>query len=355
MNRETMTPMERVMTTLQFREPDRVPLFLSLTMHGAKELGLSIEEYYAKAEHVVEGQLRMQAKYRHDCLIPFCYAAAETEAWGGTTIFRDDGPPNSGAPVITTPEMIPDLEPPCVEDSPSLQRILDITGELHRRSRGEIPVLGVVISPFSLPVMQMGFEAYLVLTYEHPQLFQQLMKVNETFCIAWANAQLAAGATAIIYFDPVASPSITTRQTYLQTGYQVARRTLAAIEGPTATHLASGSSLPIVGDLCGLDTQVVCPSADEDLGEVKATGRGRLAVVGNLNGLAMRRWTARQTEEEVRHAIERGGPGGGFVLSDHHGELPFQVPDEVLFGISEAVRRWGFYPLQTNPGTAQER
>jgi len=50
-----MKSLERVLTTLSHREPDRVPLFLLVTMHGAKELGLSIREYFSKAEYVVEG------------------------------------------------------------------------------------------------------------------------------------------------------------------------------------------------------------------------------------------------------------------------------------------------------------
>ncbi len=40
-----MTPMERVSAVLSSREPDRVPFFLLVTMHGAKELGMSIGEY----------------------------------------------------------------------------------------------------------------------------------------------------------------------------------------------------------------------------------------------------------------------------------------------------------------------
>jgi len=42
MKPNSMTSMERVLTTLSHKEPDRVPLFLLATMHGAKELGLSI-------------------------------------------------------------------------------------------------------------------------------------------------------------------------------------------------------------------------------------------------------------------------------------------------------------------------
>jgi len=97
--------------------------------------------------------------------------------------------------------------------------------------------------------MQMGFEKYLDLMYEDRENFELLMKKNEDFCVEWANAQLAAGATAICYFDPVSSPSIVTRQYYLKTGHEIAKRTIARIKGPVATHLASGRAIAIVEDI----------------------------------------------------------------------------------------------------------
>ncbi len=78
-----MTSMQRVLTALSHQEPDRVPLFLLLTMHGARELGLGIREYFSKAENVVEGQLRLREKFGHDCLYAFFYAPVEIEAWAG--------------------------------------------------------------------------------------------------------------------------------------------------------------------------------------------------------------------------------------------------------------------------------
>jgi len=68
-------------------------------------------------------------------------------------------------------------------------------------------------------------------------------------------------------------------------------------------------------------------------------------VIGNLNAIEMRRWTPAQAEAEVKKTIAAAGPGGGFVLSDNHGEIPWQVPEDVLFAISAAVRKWGNYPL----------
>ncbi len=64
MTMPAMTSLQRVLTTLGHQEPDRVPLFLLLTMHGAKELGLSIRDYFAKAENVVGGPAPPAGKIR---------------------------------------------------------------------------------------------------------------------------------------------------------------------------------------------------------------------------------------------------------------------------------------------------
>ncbi|WP_462324738.1 uroporphyrinogen decarboxylase family protein [Desulfoplanes sp.] len=345
MNALAMTSMQRTLTTLGHKEPDRVPLFLSLTMHGAKELGMSLANYFSRAEHVVQGQLRLREKYDNDCLIAFSHAAQEVEAFGGEVLLSENGPANAGPPIIHSPEDVAHLEPPRIEDCPGLEKTLTTITGLKEAVGDEVPIVGVVISPFSLPVMQMGFESYLLLMYENPGAFAALMAVNETFCIRWANAQLAAGATAICYFDPVSSPTIIPREKYLRTGFLTAKRTLSGIQGATVTHMASGMTLPIIDDLAKTGTGGVGVSVLEDLGSLKTACRNRLTILGNLNGVAMRRWTPEQAEDAVRTAIAQAGEGGGFILTDNHGEIPFQVPDEILLAISRAARKWGRYPL----------
>lgn len=342
---ETMTSMERVLTTLSHKEPDRVPLFLLLTMHGAAELGCSIEEYFSKAEHVVEGQLLMLKKYRHDCLFPFFYAPLEVEAFGGEVLYFEDGPPNSGIPIIVTPSDIDGLMAPVVDDTPCLFKVLQAIRMLKQEVADAVPIIGVVMSPFSLPVMQMGFPAYIELMYESPELFAELMRVNSEFCTAWANAQLKAGATAICYFDPISSPTMTARDMYLDTGKMIANEVISQINGPVATHLASGNCLSIIDDVAETGSAVISASSMEDLALVKEACQGKISILGNLNGIEMRRWTAQQAEERVRQAIQDAASGGGFILSDNHGEIPCQVQEETLLSIAAAVRKWGRYPL----------
>ncbi|HKJ97377.1 MAG TPA: uroporphyrinogen decarboxylase family protein [Desulfotignum sp.] len=350
MNQRSVTSMQRVLTTLDHQEPDRVPFFLLATLHGAKEVGLPIKTYFSDPDNVVEGQMRLLAKYRHDCIYGFFYAPVEIAAFGGEVVFIDDGPPNSGEPVIKKAGDIKNLAVPDVKNTPCLEKVLTAIHRLKHRVKDAVPIIGVVMSPFSLPVMQMGFDRYFDLMFDDPDLFAHLMKLNQAFCAAWANAQLAAGATAICYFDPVSSTTITTREMYLKTGYAVAQQTLAEINGPTATHMASGRCLPIIDDISATGTAAVGVSCHEDLALIKTACRGKISVIGNLNGIEMCRWSAKDAETRVKEAIAKAGAGGGFILSDNHGEIPFQVPDDVLTAISEAVHEWGRYPLEWTAG-----
>jgi len=193
--------------------------------------------------------------------------------------------------------------------------------------------------------MQLGFDKYFDLIYENRELFDRLMEVNTEFCIEWANAQLEAGATAICYFDPVSSPTIVPKELYRETGNKIEQNVISNLNGPTAVHLASGKALPIIDDIADAGAAVVCTSSLEDLAEVKAACKGKMSVLGNLNGIDMRNWTPEIADNKVKEAIDKAAKGGGFILSDNHGEIPYQVSDEVLIAISDAVRKHGFYPI----------
>lgn len=342
-----MNSMERVMTSINHKEPDRVPVFHLLSHYGAKELGVSIKDYFSKPDIVVEAQLRMRKKYSNDCLYTFFYASIEVEAFGGGVVFSEDGPPNSGEPFIRNAEQIKSITPPKINDSKPLQRVLEVTRALKKSVGNEAPIIGVVMSPFSLPVMQMGFEKYLELLYFRKDEFNQLMNINREFCVSWANAQLEEGATAICYFDPLASPTIIERAKYLETGHVVSQNTLSQIKGATATHLASGIGLPVIDDIVATGSAVLGFSGKDDVKAIKERAAGKICLLGNLSGIDMINWDRQRTRKEVRELIQKAAVGGGFILSDNHGEIPWQVSEEVLLEIAQTVKKYGAYPIKS--------
>jgi uroporphyrinogen decarboxylase len=341
-----MSSMERVLTCLQHKEPDRVPLLLALTMHGAKLQGVSIEKYYSDANLISDAQLRLGKKYGIDFLNSFTYASAEAEAFGSGTIFYEDGPPNSGEPAIQALEDIESLETPDVYDVPSMMVSIEATRKMKEAVGQEIPILGVTMSPFSLPVMQMGFENYFDLIYTERKHFEMLMKVNHEFQLQYANMLLEAGATAIVYFDPLSSTTIIPRDKYIETGFKIAKASVKGTKGPVMAHFASGRIMPIIDKIVESGFLGVSASVDEDLKMLKRLAGQRLTLIGNLNGVEIPHWTWEEVDRNVSKAIQEGAPGGGFVLCDNHGEIPFSVSDDTLQHIADAARKYGQYPIR---------
>jgi uroporphyrinogen decarboxylase len=337
------TALTRVVAAMSREQPDRVPLALQLTLHGGQLLGMSIREFYADPRNVVERQVRLREKFGSDTVSGTWYAPLEYEAWGGEILWFDDGPPNAGAPLFTA-ERIPFLEAPRPQGSPRAMAMLESVAALRERLGPDVPIVGGVVSPNSLPIMLMGFEGYLRLLLDDRPRWEQLVRTVETWTVAWGNAQIAAGASALAYFDPVASSTIVPPALYRETGQQVAKRVTPQLKGGTVTMLASGRTVPVIGDIAETGTLAVGISSLDDLDDAVAACRGRLAIVGALNGIEMRHWTPLQAEAEVRRMIRAAAPGG-LMICDNHGEIPFSVGDETLFAIRDAVHRWGRFPL----------
>lgn len=339
-----MSSSERLLTTLAGGIPDRVPYFLPVTMHGATEVGVGLDEYFRSGELVAEGQLRLRRKYRDDICYLFFYGAIEHLAFGGEVEFFPDSPPNALGPLLTSPDQIERLEPPSVADSPVLAEVLTAIEICSRELAGEALVVGVIMAPFSLPVMQLGFGEYLTLLAEQPELAARLVELNTDFAVEWANAQLTAGANAIGYFDPLSSRTVLDDATIRRLGLPTMIKAMTAINGPCAALFASGLAIPALDALAQTPAVIVGASSDEDLREVKAAAPSGMTVMGNLNGIEMRRWSPDEAFDLTRAAIAAGAPGGRFILSDTHGEIPIQVSSDVLLAITAAVEEFGIYP-----------
>jgi len=159
-----MKSIERVFTALQHEEADKVPIFLLLTVHGAKELNLSYTEYFMakKGDFVAEAQIRLQEKYGYDALYPFFYAAKESEMFGGKALAKQNGPPESGRPIFRSIEDILSTELPSIEND-ATKPIIEAQTILYDKKGDELPILNAFsdaiffsrasITPASLPVI----------------------------------------------------------------------------------------------------------------------------------------------------------------------------------------------------------
>lgn len=339
------TSMERVLTAMNMQEPDKVPLFIMCTHYCAKFLDMPIKTYFSKPENVAKGQMILQKKFNNDCLNPFYSVAHEYAAFGSEVIFSEEGPPNAGEPIIKNFDDILKLQLPDVKNSKILRNCLETISILKSKVGTSVPIAGSVLSPFSLPILQMGFGKYIELIYEKPELLEHLIKINEKFCIEWANMQLMAGASFITMTDSMSVSSIIPKSVYLKTGYPSAKRTIPNIKSEVAMAASSESPVSILEEILEAGIKAVLVSHTDDLADVKKKVAKRATVIGNLNCIEMCKWNRADAEFNVKDAIRKAGIGGGFILCDSLGEIPYQVSEDILYEISESVNKWGRYPL----------
>lgn len=336
---ETMTHYRRLTIALQGGQADRVPVFLPLTMHGAKELGLDLREYFDRGEYVAEGQFRLQRKFGHDALFVEFYAVAEAIPFGAEPMFFDHGPPNMDTPPLRDWQKIGHLAVPDPLAAPPLRQTLRAIECCAARAKGKLPIVGVALAPFSLPALLMGLEGWLELLLFGPaDVRDALLNITSEYCVHWANAQLAAGADAIVMPDAVSSSTIITRREFIAWSLPVLKNTVARIKGPVL--LAGVGRLQQIADLLprtGVRAALI--TADDDLLRCRAAFGTDVALIGNLNNVAMLGWHFSHARRAARACLRRLGTTAGYILAPQW-ELPFAVSDEALAGIVAAAESW---------------
>ncbi len=338
------TSLWRVGEALSGRVPDRVPFFLPVTVLGARLLGVPIRKYLADPALVVRGQLAWRERLGHDAVTAFHSAAAEVVAFGGEVLYYDDGPPNAGAPPLAAdPDAILALEPPRPEDVPLLRTCLEATRRLAAAVAGDAPVIGAAVGPFSLPAMQLGLPAWMALIHERPDAAAHLARVNAAFCRAWGNAQLAAGASVVLVFEPLASPQLVEPARWRAVGAPATGAALQGIEGGVVLGFGSAPAQAIAGEALGFGPVGLVAGTGDDLAALKATCRGKALLFGGLESVPLARSGPEAAVAAARRALREAGPGGGFMLSESHGEIAWATPDDTLLAVAEAVRAHGMY------------
>ncbi len=344
--RTVKTSYERVNAVLSHQTPDCVPACPILLLQGAAELGLSLEDYFSRADQIAEGQLRLWEKFGHDFVFGFPHIVEDITAFGGSLKYYRNGPPSPGGMVIQSYDDILNMTAPDPLSSPVLNETLRAIELLAGQVKGSVPVLGACIAPFSLPSMLMGTEQWMELLFIESQEVRDevlpcLLATTTEFCAVWANAQLNAGADAIILADGMASAAVLTRPQFIELALPVVKDTISRIKGPVV-HEGVGDLQPFLDLL--VDTGVIAAilTSKDDLAKAKASVGAHMALIGNLNNVEICRWTSEERDSHLQETLALGAPGGGFILSTQGPELPLCIPEGAIHALVQAAHNWTY-------------
>ncbi|MQY76090.1 MAG: hypothetical protein GH155_00480 [Spirochaeta sp.] len=350
-----MTAKERVLCTLNGKEPDRVPIFDFLNSRPLfKEvLGRAVET--RTSEDIIE----CSAKIGYDlAVVPLGLkkgfnrqGARYEDEWGTVYEKRDVNWP-ADAPVdfsIKTREDLKNFQWPDPEDE---SRLDGIKTAVSLGKEKDIFVIGSIRGPFSSTWLVTGFSEMMLNLHDNPDFVEEVMKGCTRYYTRGAVKMIDAGVDAILFTDDYGSSQATFispplfRERVLPHITRMVER-ISARKVPVIMH-SDGHVAPFLEDLVETGISGYHPlerSAGMVLEKVKRDFGKALTLVGNVNNkTTLVSGSTEDVVEEVKECIRLAAPGGGYILASDH-SLHGDIPNENIFALYEAGRKYGEYPI----------
>ncbi|HWT72534.1 MAG TPA: uroporphyrinogen decarboxylase [Oxalicibacterium sp.] len=316
-----------------------LPEYRATRARAGSFLGLAKSPDYA-----TEVTLQPLDRYALDAAILFSDILTVPDAMGLGLYFNEGEGPRFERP-LRDEKAVFALQPP---PPGSLQYVFDAVTQIRRELNGRVPLIGFSGSPWTLACYMVegggsdDFRTVKTMLYDRPELMRHVLQTNAIAVADYLNAQIAAGAQAVMIFDTWGG--VLADGAYQQFSLHYMREVLQRLKREhdgariPAIVFTKGGGLwleQIAGsgaDAVGLDWTV-------NLGTARATVGDRVALQGNLdpNILFAQPDRIRAQVAAVLAAYGHHRPGSGHVFNLGHGISQFTPPESVA-AMVDAVR-----------------
>ncbi len=233
-----------------------------------------------------------------------------------------------------------------------LQYVFDAVRQIRRELDGRVPLIGFSGSPWTLACYMVegaGSDDYRqvkTLMYARPDLMHRILAINADAVAAYLNAQIDAGAQAVMVFDSWGG--VLADAAFRTFSLAYTQRVLAGLQRekdgqriPAIVFTKGGGqwleAIADIGpDVVGLDWTT-------DLGSARRRVGDRVALQGNLDPMALFA-TPAAVQAEARAALDSFGPGHGHIFNLGHGISQFTPPEHVAALVEEVHRHSRRHP-----------
>ncbi|MFZ2725134.1 MAG: uroporphyrinogen decarboxylase [Methylococcaceae bacterium] len=273
-------------------------------------------------------------RFAFDAAILFSDILTVPDAMGLGLYFTEGEGPKFQRPVRTAA----DIEKlPIPDPQLELGYVMDAVSLIRKTLDGAVPLIGFSGSPWTLATYMVegasskSFQKVKALMYEQPALMHLLLDKLAQSVAAYLNAQIEAGAQAVMLFDTWGG-SLTTED-YLEFSLRYAKQVRALLKTnvdgtqiPTILFTKGGGlwleEMADAGyDALGLDWQT-------DITQARARVGDKVALQGNLDPVTLYA-KPEAIVSKVQSILHGYGQGSGHVFNLGHGILPDINPEHV--------------------------
>ena len=282
-----------------------------------------------------EVTLQPLARYPLDAAILFSDILTVPDAMGLGLYFSEGEGPRFERP-LREEWAIRDLAVPDPYDR--LRYVMDAVAEIRRALAGSVPLIGFAGSPFTLACYMVeggsgsDFRHLKTMIYDRPDLAHRILSVNAEAVTQYLNAQIEAGAQAVMLFDSWGG--CLADAAYREFSLAYMRRVVAGLirekDGQRIPSIVftkgGGLWLEAIAD-CGCDALGLDWTID--IGAARRRVGERVALQGNLDPNVLFA-SPEAIARETRAVLDSFGPADtGHVFNLGHGISQFTPPEHV--------------------------
>lgn len=293
-------------------------------------------------ELACEVTLQPLERFNFDAAILFSDILTIPDAMGLGLSFAEGEGPQFANPVRTAADI---AKLPIPDPETELRYVIDAVRLIKTNLHGKVPLIGFSGSPWTLATYMVegksskSFQKVKSLMFEQPQLMHQMLDKLAQSVAAYLNAQIAAGADAVMVFDTWGG--MLSHDDYLEFSLRYARQVRELLNTrrdgqqiPTILFTKGGGlwleAMADTGyDALGLDWQT-------DIGQARTRVGDRVALQGNMDPITLYA-QPEVIREKVGKVLAGFGNGSGHVFNLGHGILPDIYPEHVK-AMVDAVR-----------------
>ena len=318
---------------------DALPNVAITMMKAADEIGVPYKTYALDADAHFRGQVAVARAYDIDHVSGISDPAVEAADLGAAIVYRDDSPPamDDSEPLLLDPARLLALKVPDPGSSRRMGKRIAVVARLARECRGEKAVEGWIEGPIAESCDLRGVSRIMMDFYDRPEFVRDLVAFVTEVELAFAKAQLDAGADYIGMGDAAASlmgPDLyrefvwEAEKTFIRRLHEMGTRVRLHICGNITPLL---EMLRDVGaDMVDLDSMVSVAEARAALGPSPC-------LAGNLNPVsAVRNGTPESIQEGLAQCFKDAGCMAYAVAGGC--EIPRDTPAENLRAMGRFAR-----------------
>lgn len=335
-----MNSLERMQHRLRGDPVDRPPNFDIMMTFAARAIGQPLARYYLDYRVLCEANMTMLERFDLDIVQAISDPYREAADLGAEVSFPEDGLPILETPPLQTPADLANLVPPSTPyQGPRMADRLAAVAWFRNQVGGEVPIMGWVEGALAEAADLRGVGTLMTDLYDRPNFVKDLLAVCVDVEVAFARAQIEAGADIIGLGDAVASQISPVM--YREYALPYERRIVRAVHemgGLARLHIC-GDTTRILEDMVVTEADIIDIDWMVDMATAGRAFGGGPAVCGNFDPVqVMLEGTPQQVYEATQRCIAAGGERS---ISAAGCEIPRGTPPENLHAQSRALEEMG--------------